>query len=232
MSTCTHVDMTTVLVGNSKGGVGKSTIATNLAVSLATRGRDVLLVDADKQVATATNWAQERAELGDSVPEVPSVQASGDLRPTLRDLRRRYQDLVIDVSARDSQELRTAMLVADILLVPTRASQADLWVLEQLSELVQDVRTINEDLRCWAVVNMAPHNTHEGDEASDMVRDEYRESFKLCRSTIHDRKAFRDAMLGGRGVLEMSNEKAIAEVAGLAAELFGKGAKRGVQARA
>ena len=221
--------MSILLVGHSKGGVGKSTIATNLAVALATRRRDVLLVDGDRQ-ATATHWAQERAEAAGH-PKLPHVQVSGDVRPTLTDLARRYDDLVLDVSGRDSTELRTAMMLADVMLVPTRPSQADLWELDDLAKLVEHVLVVNEKLAPWAVINMAPHNTREGEEAREMF-EEY-PTFKLAATVLHDRKVYREAMLGGAGVIELQNEKATAEVTGLAFELFGRGgATRGVQKEA
>jgi chromosome partitioning protein len=49
-------------VGNIKGGVGKTMLAVNIAVALAQRGRDVLLIDGDDQASAAT-FARIRAEL-------------------------------------------------------------------------------------------------------------------------------------------------------------------------
>lgn len=209
--------MTTVLIGHAKGGVGKSTVATNLAVALAHQGRDVLLVDADRQ-CTSTMWAHERAQSNAAI-QVPAVQVSGDVRPALQDLGRRYDDLIVDVSGRDSTELRTAMIVANVLLVPTRPSQADLWVLQQLSEMVSDVQVLNESLQTRAVINMAPHNTAEGKEARHMFDDF--PMFRLTETVLYDRKVYREAMTAGAGVIELGNAKAAAEMTALAGEFFG-----------
>lgn len=202
------------LVGHSKGGVGKSTIASNLAVSLALKGSDVLLFDADKQ-GTATLWAAERE--GRS-PSIPTVAGSGDVRPALRDLRKRYKDIVVDISGRDSSELRTSMLIADVMIVPTRPSQADLWALEDLSQLVSDVRELNETLKVFAVLNMAPHNTSEGRSARELFSEF--EAFELCETMLCDRKVYRDAMMAGASVLEFENEKASAEVSAFSSEVL------------
>jgi len=215
--------MTTYLVGHSKGGVGKSTIATNLAVALALGGSDVLLFDADKQ-ATATLWTAEREG---RTPAIPTVQGSGDVRPALRDLRKRYSDIVIDVSGRDSAELRTAMLAADVMIVPTRPSQADLWALEDLAQLVKDVRELNEKLRVYAIINLAPHNTGEAVSARELFGDF--DAFDLCATTLCDRKIYRDAMMAGASVLELDNEKAATEVASFVAEISPE-KRRGIQA--
>ena len=50
-----------ILIGSEKGGVGKSTLATNLATALALKGSDIILVDADRQ-STSANWSQDRKE--------------------------------------------------------------------------------------------------------------------------------------------------------------------------
>src|SRR5687767_1022618 len=105
-----------VLVGGEKGGTGKSTLASNLAVWLARAGRDVLLLDADRQ-GTSAAWAAERSQRPE-LASVHCVQRYGNLFPAVRDLRTRYQEIVIDAGGRDSEELRSAMAVADTLYAP------------------------------------------------------------------------------------------------------------------
>ncbi len=213
MLPCIHGNMI-YLIGHSKGGVGKSTIATNLAAALALRGSDVLLFDADKQ-GTSTLWAAERAQTKRA--KVPSVQGQQDVRPALLDLRKRYDDIVVDVSGRDSTELRTAMLIADVMAIPTRPSQADLWALDELAQLVTDVRQLNEKLAVYALINMAPHNTSEGRAAREMFADVA--CLRLAETMLCDRKVYRDAMIAGASVLEMENDKAASELAAFVAEV-------------
>ncbi len=99
-----------VLIGGEKGGSGKSCLAQNLAVYLQTASRDVLLLDTDPQ-GTTTDWAQERED-NDGLVSLASVQASGNVRQTLLDLAKRYEDVVIDAGGQDSEALRSAMTVA------------------------------------------------------------------------------------------------------------------------
>ena len=114
-----------ILVGGEKGGSGKSCLAQNLAVYLQQKKRDILLLDADPQ-GTTTDWIKERDENSD-LRNIPSVQASGNIRQVLDDLSRRYQDIIIDAGGQDSEALRSAMTIATKAVItqcPTLPSQA------------------------------------------------------------------------------------------------------------
>lgn len=207
-----------VLVSAEKGGVGKSTIASNLAVHLAQQGIDVVVVDTDAQ-ATCAKFVDRRNDAG-ILPAVPCVQKMGDLATTLRDLAKRYQVIVVDAGGRDSREMRTAMAVANLLLVPTKASQADLETLPKVNELVSLARGLNPDLKAVAVLSMAPSNPviREVEEARQLLAEF--DQLELADTVIRDRKVYRDALLAGRGVVELGNSQARAEIQLLAQEFF------------
>ena len=210
-----------IAVGHEKGGCGKTTVATNLAVWLAHAGRDVLLVDADKQMS-ATHWATMR-EQDARVAVVRAVQLSGNIAATVRDLACRYQDLVIDCGGRDSIELRSALVIADFFLAPVRPSQLDLWSLSHLDELVEQARALNPTLLARALLSIAPTNARGKESA--LAVEAIRESapqFELSRVALHNRKAFRDAVPGGWSVLEMDDPKAATELNALAEEIYGQ----------
>jgi chromosome partitioning protein len=207
-----------LLLGGEKGGTGKSTIATNLAVHLALEGHDVMLLDADPQ-ATAAKWIERRNE--QSLRTVHCTQKTGDIYKTAIDLGNRYQFVIIDAGGRDSRELRTAMVAADKMYVPLRASQADLETLPHVEELVSLARGMNNELQVYGLLSMAPNNPliHEVSEAQDLLIQFV--ELSLSNSIIRDRKAYRDAMLAGKGVVELNNGQAKAEVQLLAQEIFG-----------
>lgn len=207
-----------VLVGAEKGGVGKSTAATNLAVCLAGNGVDVVLVDADTQ-GTSAKFAERRAEQS-GLPAVHCVQRTGDVSATVRDLATRYQIVIVDAGGRDSRELRTAMAVANLFLIPTKASQADLETMPKVNELVGLARSINPHLEAYAVLSMAPTNpmVREAQDAKELLAEF--DQIKLATSVIRDRKVFRDALLEGKGVVEMANCQASSEIQLLAQEFF------------
>lgn len=207
-----------VLVGAEKGGVGKSTLASNLAVYLAHHKIDVVLLDTDGQ-ATCARFVERRDEAG-ILPMIPCVQRTGDVASTLRDLAKRYQVVLVDAGGRDSREMRTAMAVANLLLTPTRASQADLETLPKVNELVGLARGINPSLKASAVLAMAPSNPviREVENARELLS-EFGE-LELTDTVIRDRKVYRDALLEGKGVVEMNNSQARAEIQLLAQEFF------------
>ena len=105
-----------ILIGSQKGGCGKSTTAANICAELARQGKDVILVDADRQ-GTASNWVTDRNGQ-ENLPVVHSIQKFDNIRETLLDLAKRYEYVVVDSAGRDSRELRTGMTAAHVLLVP------------------------------------------------------------------------------------------------------------------
>lgn len=205
------------VIGGQKGGTGKTTIATNLAVALTLAGREALLVDTDRQL-TASHWSDVR-QAHDGLPAVTCIQKTGKLYRTLRDLEDRYQDVIVDAGGFDSVELRTALAAADCLYSPVRASQSDLWTLAAMADLVTQARELNDQLRAYLVLSMAPTNpaVQETRQALSLLA-EY-PTFEVCTSILRDRKAWRDAMFQGRGVLELNDPKATAEMLALTREI-------------
>lgn len=206
-----------VLIGGEKGGTGKSTIATNLSVQLALAGKDVILLDADPQ-GTASKWIERRNE--QKLTVVHSAQKTGDIYNTSLDLGKRYAHVIIDAGGRDSKELRTGMVAADRMFIPIRASQADLETLPHVDELVGLARGMNDSLAVFALLSMAPSNPmiNEVAEAQELLQ-QFQE-IKLSSSIIRDRKVYRDALLAGKGVAEMSNSQAKGEIEFLCEEVF------------
>ena len=121
-----------LLIGSQKGGCGKSTTAASICAELAAQGKDVVLVDADRQ-STAANWAADR-QGNEALPIVHCIQKYDNIRQTLLDLDKRYGFVVVDAAGRDSRELRTGMTAANVLLVPFRPSQPDLDTLPYMQE--------------------------------------------------------------------------------------------------
>lgn len=193
-----------VLIGGEKGGTGKTTMATNLAALRARNGRDVLLVDTDKQ-GSASDWAAVREDV-DGASHIPCVQVFGEqVASQVGDLASRYDDVVVDAGGRDSVELRSAMVVADQLFVPVQASQFDVWTLERMEELLGQVGAINPDLNAEIFINRAsPHpQVNEAEEAEEIFEELQHLSFSGI--VIHNRIAFRRAVSEGVAVTEGSS---------------------------
>ncbi len=207
-----------IMCGSQKGGCGKSTIAVNICAELANQGRDVVLVDADRQ-ATAANWANDRFE-NTTLSPVHCVQKYDNIRDTLLDLDNRYSFVVVDTAGRDSRELRTGMTAAHILIIPFRPSQPDLDTLPVIADIITQAKDLNPGLQVYGLLTMAPTNPviHEAADARDYVSDY--PQIVLLTAIIRDRKVYRDAISEGKGIKEMDNVKAKLEMSKLMQEIL------------
>lgn len=208
-----------ILIGSQKGGCGKSTLATNIAAALAVAGKDVMLVDADKQ-GSSSNWFLDRSE-NEALPQVNSVQKYDDVRASVIDLNKRYEYVIIDAAGRDSVELRTAMIVAHIIIMPVRPSQFDLDTVSRMQEIYRDAKLLNPELKFFSIITMGPTNPviNESQEAQAFFVN-YPE-ITLLKTIIRERKIYRDAISGiGKGVVEMNNDKAKKEIESLLREVL------------
>ena len=209
-----------ILIGGEKGGSGKSCLAQNLAVYLQKRKLDVLLVDADPQ-GTTTDWAKEREENSDT-ETLPCVQASGNLRTILKDLSKRYANIVIDCGGQDSEALRSAMTVATHMLLPFRPKRRDLKTLNTVEQLVKLAIAVNPDLDARAIITQCPtlpSQTQRILDAKDACR-----SFgiSVLDAITTMRNIYDDADENGMSVLETTaDQKAAAEVQEVAREFLG-----------
>ena len=208
-----------LLFAGQKGGSGKSTLATNCAAWLAQQKHDVVLVDADPQ-GSAAKWALYREE-NESLSIVHCVQKHERITKALQDLDKRYDFVVVDVPGRDSQEMRTAFLAAHIGVVPFRPSQHDLDTLPHIASVMSAALDLNPSLKCYAVLSMVPTNPviNEAEQAAAFIN-ECPEFNSLLKSVVCDRKVYRDAVSKGKGVIEMSNPKAVSEIEALMREIL------------
>jgi chromosome partitioning protein len=209
-----------VIAGGIKGGSGKTTVATNLAILRATEGRDVLLVDADDQ-ETATDFTNLRNERAGDLPRYTSIKLTGAaLRTEILRLTPKYQDIIIDTGGRDTASQRAALSVANVLLVPFVPRSFDVWTLEKVGELVTEMRQANPDLRAFAFINRADPRGTDNDEAGDALRDS--EALQFLDMPLGSRKAFGNAAAAGMAVTELKPDdpKASDEITRLLRYIF------------
>lgn len=209
-----------VAVGNTKGGVGKTTLALNLAVMRALAGGDVWLIDGDRQQTAATAVAV-RADAGTKPPIACAAYCDGPmLRSQVLLQQSKFTDVIIDVGGRDSTALRAALMVTDILLVPFQPRSYDVWALRDIAELVDEARSVRDDLRAYAVLNCAdPTGSDNGDAARAV---ETFPALTYLDAPIHRRKAYSNAAGQGLGVHELkpTDAKARAEISYLSRQLY------------
>ena len=195
-----------VVVGGIKGGSGKTTIATNLAIMRALDGSDVLLIDADDQ-ETASDFTMLRNERAQAEATYTSIKLTGQAvrTETLR-LADKYADVVIDTGGRDTTSQRAALTVADVLLVPFVPRSFDVWTLEKVGDLVREMRVANPDLKAYVFINRADPSGRDNDEAADVLQET--EGLEFIRTAIGTRKAFGNAAAQGLAVSELKPQDA------------------------
>jgi chromosome partitioning protein len=199
-----------VVVGSIKGGVGKSTLATNFAV-LRSKVSRLLLIDADSQKSTS-DWVEQRQSL-DIPTDWTTVQLGGvKLNQQVLKLAEHYDDIIIDVGGRDTTSLRSALSVADLFVIPFKPCSLDIWTFGQIKTLVSEMKAVNPKLNCLAVINQADS---KGSDSEDAI--EYLSSCEdiICsKNVIGRRKAFSNAAADGMGISELKalDKKALSEL--------------------
>jgi chromosome partitioning protein len=201
-----------ILIGGEKGGVGKSTITTNVAVQFSKMGAEVIIIDADPQ-KTSVNWSDRRNQKSENYKKISCVSKEGDIKQTVKDFASKYDIVLIDVGGKDSLSLRSGLGIADKFFCPARASQADLETLEHIYKLVLEAKCFNEFLVSRTLISCAPTNPviNEVNDAKDFLSS-YIDDLSLCQTFISDRKVYRDALIEGLGVIEFDNLKAKEEI--------------------
>lgn len=211
-----------ITVGNTKGGVGKTTLALNLAIARALAGQDVWLIDGDRQ-GTAQMAISIRADAGCSPGIACATYSDG---PTLRSqvLQQvsKFDDIIIDAGGRDSTALRAALVLSDVLLVPFNPRSFDVWALNDIAALVDDVRSVRDGLRAVAILNCADPGETSTDNAEAAAAVADVPQFEYLDTPIRRRKSFANAAGQGLSVLELKpiDKKATEELKALVKALF------------
>lgn len=207
-------------VATTKGGAGKTTLATNIAVALALSGRDVLLIDADAQ-GSAADFTALRTELIGAAGYTVARLLGREVRSELAKMAAKFGEIVVDVGGRDNEGLRAALTVADVVLIPLVPSSFDAWALDRMIGLCREAETINPNLRVLAVLNAADAQGSDNAEARQLLAET--EGIEALPCQIGRRKAFRNAAAQGRCVIDATprDPKAVEELTALIRAVYG-----------
>jgi chromosome partitioning protein len=201
---------------NQKGGVGKTTLALHVAGAWAARGKRVVVLDADPQ-GSALDWSEQRAREG--LPRLFGVL--GLARDTLHieapEIARDVNHVVIDGSSRSAALMRSAMLAADLALVPAQPSPFDGWASAETLRLLQEARTFCPRLMARFVLNRCGARAVITRETAEALA---KHEPPALASRVGQRVVFADAARAGRLVSEVPrSERAAREITALAAEI-------------
>jgi chromosome partitioning protein len=217
-----------LLVGGVKGGTGKSTLAVNLGIERARRGRKIILVDADPDQESLSDYIANRDEHG-ALPSVPVVQVKGSTTAkSLRALIQDFDDVIVDCGGFDSIELRQAALITHAWVVPLNPSQMQIWTMPKLKSVLDEANAMRGDaqLTGWLLgmrISTNPYSSAKDDLQS--VAEAF-DGFSVLQTIVHQRAAFEKAEKLGRAVTELekpnsSERRARDSIRSLHDELFG-----------
>jgi chromosome partitioning protein len=210
-----------ILFGSYKGGPGKTTTAINVAILLAMQGRDVLMVDCDKQ-ASALSWAGIRTKAG-LTPAITCVSAYGDsVHQEIDRLAQKFDDVIIDTAGHDSVELRAAMLTADVLVSPVEVCLFDMLTLGFMRDIISRARIYNPKLKCYLVPNkLSGHPSRATGQRLRMAATaENIPEYIVADSGLVSRVVFQDIPETGKTVVEAGDWKAAQEMKCLFQEIY------------
>jgi chromosome partitioning protein len=204
------------VVGNLKGGTGKSTVAFNLATWLVHRGRSVTLFDLDPQF-TLRDVVDVRLQEGFE----PPLPLAGDARAFQQFSEILTDEVVIDVSIADRASMLAAIERADRVVVPCAPSQADIWSTQKFLSIIASEVVANKDRQILAFINRADthHLVVETQEAEDALSQ--LSGITVLPAKLYQRTAYRRSFSEGLAVFELnSRDKAAQEMEDLAALLY------------
>lgn len=206
-----------IAVLTPKGGVGKSTLATNLACGLQAHGnRKVLIADTDSHVQSASAWREQAGE-DSTAPRVVSINQPS-VPETLQAISSGFDYIIIDGLAHDHKMLASSVKAADLVLIPVRPSAVDFWGADDLIEIIMARQNITDGRpKAAFVVSQQIVGTNLAKSIDDLLS--LYPEIPVLEGRTSQRVAYTEALSFGQSVLEYApGSKAAREVSDITQE--------------
>jgi len=201
-----------ISIAHQKGGVGKSTIAFNLAVELSKKYK-VSVIDLDFQ-KSLTIFNEHRKESSLQPLNIFSFDNQKDL---VNFLKRNKDDIVlIDLGGFDSDLNRIAIIASDMIITPVSNSMIEIYGLENFKQILVDLKEIEPEIKSFVLLNnIDPRASKAIVELQEYIQNNSN-YFKLLKTIIRRRSNFIKGFELGKSVVEINNKsKASKEIKSL-----------------
>jgi chromosome partitioning protein len=187
--------MKIITIAQQKGGAGKTTIASHLAVAFAQRGKRTAIIDIDPQASLST-WHRIREEkFGEGYTGLTSVVSTGwRLGGEINDLKDEHDLIIIDSPPHIEADARNAIRAADLIILPVQPSPTDLWATKATIELAAQ-----EGIETKILLNRVSNSKLAAAVYNDLKKSMPK---NLLKTQIGNRVSFASSMLEGRTVME------------------------------
>jgi len=194
--------MTIISMISEKGGVGKSTLAVNLAAEAARAGNKVLIVDMDNQ-KSATLFGNNRSTRADEANLAPITIVSHDGKDikSLERLCSMYDLAVIDAPCKGHVPMRAALMLSDLAIAPFGPDDIELCTCATLIDILNEIKVVNRDLVAYSILNRE-YPDKPSVEAKNELRSLSEYGLPYLDVSIVRRKAFARAFTDGLSVVE------------------------------
>mgnify|MGYP003376791249 CR=1 FL=1 len=207
-----------ISVINLKGGVGKTTIAVNLAVAFAHRGKKVCIIDTDKEQLSAVKWSGQR---DDDKPTVSVITVGEKLVREVQTHAKNFDIVILDGSPQLGELANNTLIVSDLVIVPVANSVLEFWSMDNFAERFKQAQQLKEGVG-GNIIGLCVFNRYNDKQnLSKEMKEALKQfpEFEPMDTTIADRVAYKEAMMQGLGVVEYKDPKAKKEIEDLTNEV-------------
>lgn len=206
-----------ITVGNTKGGVGKSTLAVHLATYFSSKGYKTLLADGDDKQQSSAVWARWRKEesekTGQEIVSPTTITLTGKaIRNEGIKIAKDYDFMIVDAGGRENPSLRNALLFSDLTIAPIGPSSLDAAAMDDFFELVEVARgykeQFDEKFQVMMLLARVDQRTKDGAMMLDYLKSGNYECFE---SSISERVDFRRSISCGKTAFEIDPDGSAAQ---------------------